>query len=96
MFPLIWGGDATNYSANSISLISRYCFPGDLDSHKVEGRIVLCEARSDGSGVVIGKGVGIIMPRPSGATYAPAFSVPASLISEEEISQVLDYIKSVK
>lgn len=38
-FPLIWRGDAANISAGGISLSSRDCLPGDMDSRKVKGRL---------------------------------------------------------
>lgn len=44
-FPLIWVGDATNFPGNYISLTSKYCIPGELDTNKVKGKIVLCEDR---------------------------------------------------
>ncbi|KAG2699213.1 hypothetical protein I3760_07G183000 [Carya illinoinensis] len=94
LFPLTWAGDATNYSANSISEISSHCYPGTLDSKKVEGKIVLCEGRSDGSAIIMANGVGVIMPsRPMDNLAAP-FPLPSTLISTENISEVLDYITS--
>jgi hypothetical protein len=30
-FPLIWGGDAANYSAGADPIISKYCFPGFMN-----------------------------------------------------------------
>ncbi|KAI9161697.1 hypothetical protein LWI28_019847 [Acer negundo] len=50
--PLIWGGNAANYSANSIPLRSRFCHQGVLNSHKVKGKIILCEAFGDGSEII--------------------------------------------
>ncbi|KAJ9679181.1 hypothetical protein PVL29_021188 [Vitis rotundifolia] len=49
-YPLIWGGDAANVSGHQIPLSSESCFPGELDSSKVKGKIVLCESLWDGSG----------------------------------------------
>ena len=34
LFPLIWGGDAANYSAGADPDISRGCFYGALNSYK--------------------------------------------------------------
>uniref|UniRef100_F6HP89 Cucumisin n=1 Tax=Vitis vinifera TaxID=29760 RepID=F6HP89_VITVI len=48
-YPLIWGGDAANVSAQETPLSSADCLPGDLDSRKVKGKIVLCEFLWDGS-----------------------------------------------
>lgn len=45
--------DATNFSANAISLKAGNCLPGKL---------VVCESRSDGAGVKMASGMGTIMP----------------------------------
>jgi hypothetical protein len=95
-FPLICGGDATNYSANFISLTSRYCLPGALDSYKVKGKIVLCEDHSDGPGVIMANGVGVIMPSRPFDNFALTFPLPTTLISSEDISKVLEYIRTSK
>lgn len=95
-FPLIWGGDATNFSGNYISLTSTYCIPGELDMNKVKGKIVLCEDRSDGSGVIMAKGAGVIMPSRPFDNFALPFPLPTTIISTEDISKVLEYIRSSK
>lgn len=95
-FPLIWGGDATNFSGNYISLTSTYCIPGELDMNKVKGKIVLCEDRSDGSGVIMAKGAGVIMPSRPFDNFALPFHLPTTIISTEDISKVLEYIRSSK
>ncbi|KAA8539861.1 hypothetical protein F0562_026553 [Nyssa sinensis] len=95
-YPLIWGGDATNFSANSISLSSRDCLPGDLDSRKVKGKIVLCEFLWDGSGVIMAEGLGIIMPTEYFNDVAYSFPLPTTLLRREDIGKVLEYIKSTK
>ncbi|KAA8533791.1 hypothetical protein F0562_031308 [Nyssa sinensis] len=95
-FPLIWGGDAANFSANALSLDSRYCFPGEMDSRKVKGKIVLCEGFWDGSGILLADGLGIIMPTQSFNDFAFSFPLSATLISQEDITKVLEYIRSSK
>ena len=35
--PLIWGGDAANYSAGANPDISKYCYDGAMNSYKVQG-----------------------------------------------------------
>lgn len=93
---MIWGGDATNFSANSISLKARNCLPGDLDSNRVKGKIVVCESRSDGAGVMLAGGVGAIMPGRSLDELAFPLPLPAALISGTDIDRVLDYMRSTK
>ena len=95
-FPLIWGGDATNFSGNYISLTSKYCIPGALDMNKVKGKIVLCEDRSDGSGVMMANGAGVIMPSRAFDNFALPFPLPTTIISTEDISKVLEYVRSSK
>lgn len=96
-FPLIWGGDAPNISANSISLDSSLCFfPDDMDSRKIKGKIVLCEVIWDGSGVIKAGGVGIIMPAPDPNDFGYTFPFPTTLIKDEDFPIVLDYIRSIK
>ncbi|KAK9993838.1 hypothetical protein SO802_023541 [Lithocarpus litseifolius] len=93
-FPLIWGGDATNFSGNYISPTSKYCIPGALNMNKVEGKIVLCKDRSDGSGAFMANGAGVIMPSQPFDNFALPFPLPTTIISTKDISKVLEYIRS--
>ncbi|KAF3433055.1 hypothetical protein FNV43_RR24157 [Rhamnella rubrinervis] len=95
-FPLIWGGDAINFSANSISLKARNCLPGDLDSNKVKGKLLVYESRSNSAGVIMACGVGTIMPGRSLDDLAFPLPLPAALISGADIDKVLDYMRSDK
>ena len=94
--PLIWGGNATNFSANYIPRESSLCFPGALNSDKVKGSIVLCEDNDDGSGVLMAGGAGVIFPNPPDRNYAEHYLFQTASVSNTEISQVLEYIKSSK
>ncbi|CAL2243609.1 unnamed protein product [Prunus armeniaca] len=94
MFPLIWGGDASNYPVNANSETSKYCNAGDLDSQKIKGKIVLCNYRSNG--ILHTDGVGVIMPFQSVDDPAFSYHITTTLISPEEIPKVLDYIKTSK
>nr|POE57057.1 subtilisin-like protease sbt4.3 [Quercus suber] len=87
-FPLIWAGDATNFSGNYISLTSKYCIPGALDMNKVKGKIVLCEDRSDCSGVIMASGADVIMPSRPFDNFALPLPLPTTIISTEDISNV--------
>ncbi|PQM34396.1 subtilisin-like protease SBT4.3 isoform X1 [Prunus yedoensis var. nudiflora] len=96
MFPLIWGGDASNYPVNANSETSKYCNAGDLDSQKIKGKIVLCNYQSNGAGILHTDGVRVIMPFQSVDDPAFSFRIATTLISPEEIPKVLDYIKTSK
>ncbi|KAL6321258.1 hypothetical protein AAG906_016292 [Vitis piasezkii] len=95
-YPLIWGGDAANVSGHQIPLSSASCFPGELDSSKVKGKIVLCESLWDGSGVVMAGGVGIIMPAWYFNDFAFSFPLPTTILRRQDIDKVLEYTRSSK
>ncbi|XP_062146366.1 cucumisin-like [Alnus glutinosa] len=100
-FPLIWGGDAANYSVGADPAISKYCSPGSMNSNKVRGKIVLCENPSDGTfedgtGILIGHGVGTIISDPSITDFAISYPLPATVISTEDGLQILDYIRTTE
>ncbi|KAG8382308.1 hypothetical protein BUALT_Bualt05G0063400 [Buddleja alternifolia] len=94
-YPLIWGGDAANYTAGSSPDIARFCLTGAMSSDIVAGKIVFCEALWDGSGILMANGVGTIMADPLVVNPDDAFSwpLPATLISPEDGRSVLEYIK---
>ncbi|XP_040987821.1 cucumisin-like [Juglans microcarpa x Juglans regia] len=95
-FPLIWGGDAANYSAGADTEISKFCSLGTLNSYEVLGKIVLCESLDDGTGVLLANGVGTIMADSSFKDYAYNYPLPATVISTEDGLRVLDYIRSTE
>ncbi|PON64043.1 Subtilase [Trema orientale] len=95
-YPLIWGGDAANYSAGFSKDISRYCFPGTLNSHQVAGKIVFCEAVWDGSGILLADGVGTIMADFVNTDVAFNFPLPSTLLTVDDGQKVLDYIKTTE
>jgi hypothetical protein len=97
---LIWGGDAANYSVGADPGISKFCFPGYMNSNKVQGKIVLCEdpdgTFGDGTGILIGHGVGTIIADSFITDFAFSYPLPATLISTEDGLEVLDYIRSTE
>jgi hypothetical protein len=97
-FPLIWGGDAANYSAGANSEISKNCLNGTMNSYKVRGKIVFCETVWDGTGIILANGVGTIMAVADSSIidFADNFPLPATLISREDGLKVLDYIRSTE
>ena len=95
-FPLIWGGDAANYSAGADPDISKFCLDGYMNSDKLQGKIVFCESLSDGSGIVSAHGVGIIMADSSITDFAYSFPLPATVISVEDGLKIFNYIRSTE
>ncbi|KAK4844358.1 hypothetical protein QYF36_019232 [Acer negundo] len=95
-FPLIWGGDAANYSAGADSEIASYCFTGAMNSYKVAGKIVLCETLYDGSGILMANGLGTIMADSSITDFAFSYPLPATLITAEDGVEILDYIRTTQ
>ncbi|XP_048320426.2 cucumisin-like [Ziziphus jujuba] len=95
-YPLIWGGDAANFSSGSNREISRYCLTGSMNSIEVAGKIVFCETLWDGSGILLANGVGTIMADSSATDFAFSYPLPATLISSEDGQQVLEYIRTTE
>ncbi|KAF9614778.1 hypothetical protein IFM89_020632 [Coptis chinensis] len=94
-YPLIWGGDAANVSAGAKPDFARFCLPGNLNSLKAEGKIVLCDGFWDGSGVLLANGIGVVMADIMD-DYASSFPLPATLISIEDGIKALDYIRTTE
>ncbi|GMY30183.1 cucumisin-like isoform X1 [Fagus crenata] len=95
-FPLIWGGDAANYSAGADPDISKFCLDGYMNSDKLQGKIVFCESFLDGSGILSAHGVGIIMADSSITDFAFSYPLPAAVISVEDGLKIFDYIRSTE
>ena len=96
-YPLIWGGDAANYSAGADPEIAKYCLTGALNSYIVSGKIVFCESIWDGSGVLLANGVGTIMADSEYSNdFAFSYPLPATVITTEDGQEILDYIRSTE
>lgn len=95
-YPLIWGGDAANYSAGANPDFARFCDADALNSYKVEGKIVLCESFLDGSDILAVSGLGAIMADSLYSDLAFNYPLPATLISKENGQDILDYIRSTE
>ncbi|GFP97764.1 cucumisin [Phtheirospermum japonicum] len=95
-YPLIWGGDAANYTSGSSPGVARYCTPGDMNVDRVSGKIVYCESVRDGSGILDAKGAGIIMSDVLSVSPDMAYSwpLPSTLISPEDGKRVMEYIRT--
>ncbi|KAI7989887.1 hypothetical protein LOK49_LG13G01298 [Camellia lanceoleosa] len=95
-YPLIWGGDAANYTVGADPESSRYCITGAMSSDEVQGKIVFCETLWDGSGILLANGVGTVMAYSSITDFAFNYPLPATVISTEDGLKVLDYIRSTE
>ncbi|KAM4073955.1 hypothetical protein ACB094_10G057900 [Castanea mollissima] len=95
-FPLIWCGDAANYSAGVDPDISRGSVYDALNSYKVQGKIVFCEGAVDGASILLSNGMGTIMADSSFTDFAFSFSLPATIISVEDGLKILNYIRSTE
>ncbi|KAJ4832237.1 hypothetical protein Tsubulata_001995, partial [Turnera subulata] len=96
-YPLIWGGDAANYSAGANPEIASVCFPGAMNTYKVAKRIVFCEARRFVSAAILmADGAGVIMADSSFSDVAFGYPLPATVISVEDGKKILDYIRSTE
>nr|TKS01084.1 hypothetical protein D5086_0000175670 [Populus alba] len=96
-YPLIWGGDAVNFSAGANTEIAGFCFPGVLNSYKVERKIVLCYTMVTRSDILLANGVGVIMSDSFySVDFAFSFPVPATVISNEDRVKVLNYIRTTE
>ncbi|KAJ4836714.1 hypothetical protein Tsubulata_031908 [Turnera subulata] len=88
-FPLVYSGDAANYTFGVGPDIATWCFSGSLTPLRTKGGVVLCNALN--SFTWIEGSMGIIMPSPF--EMAIGFPMPVALINFEDHSRVLDYIK---
>ncbi|KAH6759598.1 hypothetical protein C2S52_022856 [Perilla frutescens var. hirtella] len=97
-YPLIWGGDAANYTFGSGVEYARTCGADGMNLDEVAGKIVLCEGIQDGSTVLLANGIGTVMVNADtiNPDYAYSFPLPATLISPDDGAKVMDYIKSTK
>lgn len=95
-YPLIWGGDAANFSAGANSVTSSQCFRGAMNSYKVKGKIVFCERIGDGGAILLADGVGAIMADSLFTDFAFSFPLSATVITTEDGQRVLDYIRSTE
>ncbi|KDP25529.1 hypothetical protein JCGZ_20685 [Jatropha curcas] len=96
-YPLIWGGDAANYSGGVNSDLAKYCpLPGTMNSYKVAGKIVFCERWTDGAAILVANGIGTIMMDGDDFNVAFNYPLPATTVSEEEGVEILNYIKSTR
>ncbi|KAL0329704.1 UNVERIFIED_CONTAM: Cucumisin [Sesamum radiatum] len=97
-YPLIWGGDAVNYTMGSSSDYTKYCEADAMNHDMLVGKIVLCEGLQDGSAILLANGIGIVMMDRTviNPNYAFSYPLPATLISPDDGRKVMEYIRSTK
>ncbi|KAL6556787.1 hypothetical protein OROHE_006663 [Orobanche hederae] len=95
-YPLIWGGDAANYTGGSNQNIAKQCGAGAMNTNTLSGKIVFCETLTDSSAILDSNGAGIIMTdvRFVNTDMAYSWPLPSTLISPEDGKGVLEYIKA--
>lgn len=95
-YPLIWGGDATNLTNGWSQAHSRICRQEALNVDKIAGKIVLCDTFITGASIVLANGLGVIIVDDSQPDVAYTFPLPATVISSDDGSTVMDYIRNTE
>ncbi|KAK7849367.1 cucumisin [Quercus suber] len=93
MYPIIYSGDAPNTTSE---FNSRYCHEYSLDQNLVKGKIVLCDALTDGSGPFLAGAVGAVMQGRNPNSQTMAFPLPASYLSFENGGKIRTYLNSTR
>lgn len=97
-FPLIWGGDAVNYTAGSSPDLASFCGSLDMNLEMAVGKIVVCESLLGVYAIRRVKGMGIILIGEDAVNpeYAMNYQLPLTLITPEDGKKVMEYIRSTK
>ncbi|KAK6158093.1 hypothetical protein DH2020_005407 [Rehmannia glutinosa] len=85
-YPLIWGGDAVNYTYGSTTDYTQYCEEDAMNLDMLAGKIVLCDGLQDGLFITQANGIGIVIFDSTivNPAYAFSYPVPATLINPED------------
>ncbi|TQE10124.1 hypothetical protein C1H46_004294 [Malus baccata] len=94
-YPLIWEGDAANYSKGINSELASECLPETLDADKIKGKIVYYSSFSDGSDIKLAGAVGTIIVYFDTDTMF-SYASPVTQLTIEHGQKVLNYIKLTK
>ncbi|XXG40515.1 hypothetical protein AAC387_Pa01g1210 [Persea americana] len=92
MVPLIYGGDASNKCSFDDR---RFCYSDCLDRKLVEGKILFCDASSDGQEAINVGAVGSIMEEELMNDLARVYALPATLFGPDG-EQIKHYINTTK
>ncbi|KAB1217804.1 Cucumisin [Morella rubra] len=95
MYPMIYGGDAANKTADFASG-SRYCFPDSLDKNLVKGKILLCDSLGGGDEAFFVGAVGVVMQARGRHDIAYPFALPASYVGSEDGGKIFLYMNSTR
>ncbi|PWA74908.1 Peptidase S8/S53 domain-containing protein [Artemisia annua] len=97
MYPLIYAGDAPNITAGFNSSRSRLCDSDSLDKNLVKGKIVLCDRRTTGEGVMLAGAVGCIMTD-AGPFFEliNSYTFPVSVVKPDQTRSIFRYIRSTR
>ncbi|WCJ19702.1 Subtilisin-like protease SBT4.3 [Euphorbia peplus] len=93
MYPIIYGGDAPNVTNGDDWYSSRLCRENSLNKTLVEGKIVLCDAPDTHAAIDAGA-VGSIMQNGLFKDMAFTYTLPATVLSMRDGSDILEYLKS--
>ncbi|XP_065631759.1 cucumisin [Quercus suber] len=96
MYPIIYSGDAPNTTSEFNSSENKYCHEYSLDQNLVKGKIVLCDALTDGSGPFLAGAVGAVMQGRNPNSQTMAFPLPASYLSFENGGKIRTYLNSTR
>ncbi|XP_059068931.1 subtilisin-like protease SBT4.14 [Cryptomeria japonica] len=97
LYPLIYGGYATNTSGGFTYDNSRSCVANSLDATKVKGNIVLCYQGSEynpDQTIFLTEGEGIIILDDYFDETARPYLVPATLLNTTQGDVIISYINS--
>ncbi|XWS07697.1 hypothetical protein CRYUN_Cryun41cG0012200 [Craigia yunnanensis] len=92
MYPIIYGGDAPNTTAQYTGRSSRYCFQNSLDQNLVKGKIVLCDRADTGKGPLFAGAVGTVTREQAPNDYANSYALPASFLDLIDGNKIYQYI----
>ncbi|XWS74904.1 hypothetical protein CRYUN_Cryun01aG0038500 [Craigia yunnanensis] len=94
MYPIIYGGDAPNTTAEYTGSLSRKCYQDSLDQNLVKGKIVLCDRAGTGRGPLFAGAVGTVTRDQAPNDYAESYALPASYLDLVDGNKILQYINS--
>ncbi|CAN0840137.1 unnamed protein product [Linum grandiflorum] len=92
--PLVYAGDVPNRKAGHNSSTSRLCSPESLDKKHVKGKIVHCDTVISGDEAIRAGALGYSMSLSFTEDVAFNFPVAASIFTQADASDIIDYIHS--
>ena len=74
-------------------MFTRYCGENSLNPDLVNGRIVLCDALTNGEPALLAGAAGIVMEDNRLPDTADSFPVPATVVGAQDGTAIYSYIK---